>query len=161
MNTKIEEIYEIFFDKIANDKDFFEYDDLFDTEAMEIAHKRADALFKSAVSRVMNSCVPDVNFFDYNVVTKEFNFQCTEIEKDLIAELMKEGLLEQDEMKLKVMSGYFNTKDLNMFSPAEERRTFSNMIESIHNRNNTKIENYIAKDRKTGKYKILDFSYEE
>lgn len=161
MNTKFSEIYEIFFEKISKDEDFFGYDGQPDDEVIEIAYKRSDALFKSAVARIMNECVPDVDFYDYNIDTKEFNFQCSEIEKDLIAELMKEGLLEQDEMKLKVMSGYFNTKDLNIFSPAEERRTFSNMLEIIRNRNSAKIENYISKDRVTGKYKTLNFNYEE
>ena len=74
------------------------------------------ALFKSAIARLMNKCVPDVNFYNYDETTREFRFRCTEIEKDLIAELMKENLLEQDEMRLKVVHGYFNTKDLKTFS---------------------------------------------
>lgn len=161
MNTRIEEVYEIFFDKISKDEDFFGYDGLPDNEVIEIAHQRADALFKSAIARLMNKCVPDVDFYDYDEVEKQFNFRCTEIEKDLIAELMKENLLEQDEMRLKVVHGYFNTKDLKTFSPGKERETFVKMLEIIRNRNDAKIENYVSKDRETGKYKTLNFNYEE
>lgn len=161
MNTSFEEIYEIFFDKIAKDEDFFSYEELLDSEAMEIAYQRAEALLKSAIARLMNYCVPEVDFYDFDINTKQFNFQCTEIEKDLISELMKEELLNQDEMRLKVVHGYFNTKDLKTFSPAKERETFVGMLKTIHDRNNTKIENYIAKDRKTGKYKTLNFNYEK
>lgn len=160
MNTTFEEIYEIFFDKISKDKDFFQYFNVSDEEAIEIARRRSESLLKGALARIMNYCVPDIDFYNYDDINNQFNFECTEIEKDLIAELMKEGLLQQDEMKLKVVHGYFNTKDLKTFSPAKERETFVKMLEKIHNRNNTKIENYIAKDRETGKYKTLNFDYE-
>lgn len=160
MNTIFEEIYEIFFDKILRDEDFFQYFNISDEEAMEIAKRRSESLLKGALARIMNYCVPDVDFYNYDDINKQFNFKCTEIEKDLIAELMKEGLLQQDEMKLKVVHGYFNTKDIKTFSPAKERETFVKMLERIYNRNNTRIENYIAKDRETGKYKTLNFDYE-
>lgn len=160
MNTTFEEIYEIFFDKISKDKDFFQYFNVSDEEALEIAQTRSESLLKSALVRIMNYCAPDIDFYNYDDINNQFNFECTEIEKDLIAELMKEGLLQQDEMELKVVHGYFNTKDLKTFSPAKERETFVKMLEKIYNRNNAKIENYIAKDRETGKYKTLNFDYE-
>lgn len=160
MNTTFEEIYKIFFDKISKDKDFFQYFNVSDEEALEIAQTRSESLLKSALVRIMNYCAPDIDFYNYDDINNQFNFECTEIEKDLIAELMKEGLLQQDEMKLKVVHGYFNTKDLKTFSPANERKTFVEMLEKIYNRNNAKIENYISKDRETGKYKTLNFDYE-
>ena len=161
MNTKFSEIYGIFFNSIVKDEDFFTYAGLTDDEAMNLATERAKSLLMSAIARVMNSCVPDVDFYDYNLESEEFNFKCTDIEKNLFAEIMRERLLRQEEMKLKPMHGYFNTKDLKIFSPAKERETFASMLNSTFTRNETEISNYIAKDRITGNYKILKFDHEE
>jgi len=48
--------------------------------------------------------------------------------------------------------------DLNQFSPASERKTFTEMVDKIKLDNINNIDNYKSIDRLTGKRKTIDHS---
>lgn len=160
METLFQEIYDIFFNKIIHDKDFFKYSNVITEEAMEIARQRSQFLLIESISRLTLNCTPDIDFNNYDLETKKFGFLLTKNEIDLLTSLMKEKLLEQDELKLKVMTNRFSTKDINYHSPANERKTFMDMYKEVVGQNDKAIDNYASRDRITGKYKQLKFEYE-
>ena len=48
--------------------------------------------------------------------------------------------------------------DLNQFSPANERKSFEDMLQRIKDENTNKIAKYVSTDRNTGKRKMIDHS---
>lgn len=158
MATKWEDIYKIFWDKIEKDREFFEYNNVTLEEALEIAVKRSKSLLIESISRLTLSCSPDIDFYDYDVDLEQFNFDLYDKEKDLIASIMREKYFDRDKSLLKAFEVRFTPSDLNIFSPANERKTFLDMYNDIVNENNKSISSYDSRDRKTGKLKTIDYS---
>lgn len=158
MSTSWDVIIKAFFNKIEKDADFFSYYNVDPTEAVEIASTRAMEYLKEAVSKLTLNCTPDIDFNDYDEQTKSFNEALTNTEIDLLANLMREQYFEKDLSLLKAFTVRFSPKDLNVFSPANERKTFMDMFKDIMNENRTLIAQYAARDRLTGKLKIIDYS---
>ena len=46
---------------------------------------------------------------------------------------------------------------LQVFSPANERKTVKALIEDIHAENMTMLDDYLSKDRATRKFKTLEY----
>lgn len=158
MFTTFDEIYQRFFNKIENDREFFVYFDISDEEAIEIARKRARDFLIESITRLTLSCTPDVNFHDYNASSEQFNFVLTANEIELLSSLMKEKYFERDESKLKAFALHFSPNDFKVFSPANERKTFLDMVEKIRSSNDTAINNYMSIDRETGQYKKINYA---
>ena len=59
------------------------------------------------------------------------NYDLTYVELDMIASMMYEKYLFREFSKLKTQANRFTTKDLNVFSPANERNSFSAMFKEI------------------------------
>ena len=156
--TKWEEIYKIFWDKIEKDKGFFMYNNVSPELALEIAKERSKALLLEAITRLTLSCTPDVDFFDFDTELEQFNFDCTHNEIRLLASIMRELFFDRDKSLLKAFEVRFTPSDLNIFSPANERKTFMEMCEEIVKTNNKDIDNYASRNRKTGKLKIIDYA---
>lgn len=156
--TSFEEIYQRFFNKIENDRDFFVYFNVTDDEAIEIAQKRAKDFLIESVTRLTLSCTPDVDFHDYSLEYDQFNFDLTGNEIELLSSLMREEYFKRDMSKLKAFMNHFSTRDLNLFSPANERKTFIDMVDKIIEENDNKIKKYISIDRLTGKYKAINYA---
>jgi len=152
------DIYPLFFKKIVKDRTFFEYVNVTEVEAIEIAVDRSEGLLKESISKLTLQCTPDVDFFDYDAT--QFNFDFTPIEIDLITSIMKEKLFEKDELKLKVQVARFSTKDVTSFSPANERKTYSDLCKNIAYRNDVLIDKYASRDRITNKRKIIKYATE-
>jgi hypothetical protein len=154
-------LYEMFFDIIEKDKDFFQYNNISVENAMMIARQRANRYLKEALSYLSLHCTPDkcgVNFMDYNDEIEILNGDFLYNELDIIANVMYERYLFRDFSKLKAQANRFITKDFNVFSPANERTSFQNMYECIKNANDVLIDHYLSIDRKTGYTKTLDYS---
>lgn len=158
MATKWEDIYLIFWNKIENDKSFFNYSNVSQEEALALAKNRSKSLIMESIVRLTSSCTPQVNFYEYDETLEQFNFDCVQKEKDLLASLMLEKLFERDELKLKAFVVKFAPTDLKQFSPAEERKTFLEMYNGIVKSNSLAISNYSNRDRITGKLKTIDYS---
>lgn len=154
-------LYEMFFDLIEKDKDFFQYNNISVEDATIIARQRAKRYLKEALSYLSLKCTPDkcgVNFMDFDDEAEVLNNDFKYNELDIIANLMYEKYLFREFSKLKAQANRFTTKDFNVFSPANERASFQNMYESIKNSNDVLIDHYLSIDRKTGNIKTLDYS---
>lgn len=161
MSTLFEPIINKFFRRIENDEDFFTYYNVSTSEAMQIAKARANGYLIEAIEKLTDSCTPDVDFFDYDEDVGIFNIDLTKKELGLLAGLMYEVYFYRDLVKLKAFKIAMTPSDLNQFSPASERKTFTEMLDSIKQDNLIKIDHYKSVDRITGLPKMIDHSQYE
>ena len=158
MSTSFEKIINKFFRKIEKDREFFSYYNVSLEEAMQLAKEQANGYLLEAVEKLTDECVPDVDFFDYDEELQVFNFKLTDKEIGLITDLMREVYFERDFVTLKAFKIAMTPSDLNQFSPASERKTFTDMVNGIKSENVGKISQYASVDRVTGKKKLINYS---
>jgi hypothetical protein len=161
MSTLFEPIRNKFYRRIENDKDFFKYYNISTEEAIQLAENRANGYLIEAVERLTDNCTPDINFFDYDEILEQFNIDLTKKELGLLADLMYEVYFDRDLVLLKAFRIAMTPSDINQFSPAPERKTFTEMVNGIKLENLTKIDHYESVDRLTGKPKMIDHSQYE
>jgi hypothetical protein len=153
--VKFQDLYTLFFDRIERDREFFMYNDIPYDKADEITKERAKSYLMSALAYLFLKCSSDIDFMNYDAKREVHNEDLTKSEMDLIVSIMVEKYLERDISILKAQSNRFTTKDLNVFSPANERKTFMDMFKQIQDDNIKKIKDYEAIDRITGKLKSI------
>jgi hypothetical protein len=158
MSTSFDLIFTVFFDKIENDSEFFNYYNLTNEEALELATSRAESYLKESIAKLTLKCTPDIDFTDVNWETKVLNEDLNLTEIDLLGNLMFEMYLHKDIAKLKSFASQFSPKDLNVFSRANERKTFTDMYNDIKRDNLKLIADYASVDRLTGKKKTINYS---
>lgn len=158
MSTSFEKIINKFFRKIEKDREFFSYYNVSLEEAMQLAKEQANGYLLEAVEKLTDECVPDIDFFDYDEELQVFNFKLTEKEIGLLTDLMREVYFERDFVTLKAFKIAMTPSDLNQFSPASERKTFTDMVNGIKSENVGKISQYASVDRVTGKKKLINYS---
>ena len=158
MSTSFEKVINKFFRKIEKDREFFSYYNVSLEEAMQLAKEQANGYLLEAVEKLTDECVPDVDFFDYDEELQVFNFKLTEKEIGLLTDLMREVYFERDFVTLKAFKIAMTPSDLNQFSPATERKTFTDMVNGIKSENIGKISQYASVDRITGKKKLINYS---
>ena len=144
--------------KIEKDKDFFEYYNLSVSEVQSIVMEQAVGYLYDAIDLLTSKCEPDTDFYDYDEELLQFNFKLTQREIGLLASLMYEVYFERDEALLKAFKIHMTPSDLNQFSPANERKSFEDMLQRIKDENTNKIAKYVSTDRNTGKRKMIDHS---
>ena len=153
MATTFAEVNDIFFKRVIRDPDFFQYNNVPNSEVEELLNVNAFDYMIESISTILEYSEPIVDFNDYNTTSEEFNFDLTKSEFQMFANLMFEKFLSRDRAMLKIYNKYFTTNEVKLFSPAEERRTFENMLESIEVKNIRAIRSYNSRDRLTGKLK--------
>ena len=158
MSTSFEKIINKFFRKIEKDREFFSYYNVTLEDAMQLAKEQANGYLLEAVEKLTDECVPDVDFFDYDEELQVFNFKLTDKEIGLLTDLMREVYFERDFVTLKAFKIAMTPSDLNQFSPASERKTFTDMVNGIKSENVGKISQYASVDRMTGKKKLINYS---
>lgn len=158
MSTSFEKIINKFFRKIEKDREFFSYYNVTLEDAMQLAKEQANGYLLEAVEKLTDECVPDIDFFDYDEELQVFNFKLTEKEIGLLTDLMREVYFERDFVTLKAFKIAMTPSDLNQFSPASERKTFTDMVNGIKSENVGKISQYASVDRVTGKKKLINYS---
>lgn len=158
MSTPFSSLIQKFFHKIEKDRDFFSYYNVSLDEAMDLAKSQAINYLYEAIERLVDECTPDINFFDYSEDLAEFNFDLTRKEIGILTDLMREVYFERDLSLLKAFKISMTPSDLNQFSPASERRTFTDMLKNIKNENIVKISQYVSVNRLTGKKKLIDYT---
>ena len=158
MSTSFEKIINKFFRKIEKDREFFSYYNVTLEDAMQLAKEQANGYLLEAVEKLTDECVPDIDFFDYDEELQVFNFKLTEKEIGLLTDLMREVYFERDFVTLKAFKIAMTPSDLNQFSPASERKTFTDMVNGIKSENVGKISQYASVDRMTGKKKLINYS---
>lgn len=158
MSTSFEKIINKFFRKIEKDREFFSYYNVTLEDAMQLAKEQANGYLLEAVEKLTDECIPDIDFFDYDEELQVFNFKLTEKEIGLLTDLMREVYFERDFVTLKAFKIAMTPSDLNQFSPASERKTFTDMVNGIKSENVGKISQYASVDRVTGKKKLINYS---
>lgn len=158
MSTSFEKIINKFFRKIEKDREFFSYYNVSLEDAMQLAKEQANGYLLEAVEKLTDECIPDIDFFDYDEELQVFNFKLTEKEIGLLTDLMREVYFERDFVTLKAFKIAMTPSDLNQFSPASERKTFTDMVNGIKSENVGKISQYASVDRVTGKKKLINYS---
>ena len=155
--TLFEDIYKLFFDKIVQDIDFFEYGTT-EEEALDIAKKRSKAYLIKAIDKLVNQCNVDINFYDKDDTLEIFNPDLVPKEKTIFCDLMYEIYYEQDLIKLRLFEEYFSQKDLKRFDPNAQKKIYLETLNIIKVENIKQIKNYESRDRITGQLKGLDYS---
>lgn len=158
MSTSFEKVINKFFRKIEKDREFFSYYNVTLEDAMQLAKEQANGYLLEAVEKLTDECIPDIDFFDYDEELQVFNFKLTEKEIGLLTDLMREVYFERDFVTLKAFKIAMTPSDLNQFSPASERKTFTDMVNGIKSENVGKISQYASVDRVTGKKKLINYS---
>lgn len=157
--TSFEIILKKFYDRIEKDEDFFGYYNVDVNEAISIATNRAKNYLCEALDEL--SCLSniDVDFSDYDTKIMMINFKLYPKEINLIVEMMFLIYMKRDEALLHAMEINFTPSDLKVFSPANERTSYRNFINSLEHNLEIKIDSYKNRDRKTNTLKhTIDYS---
>jgi len=155
--TPFEDIYKLFFDKIVQDIDFFEYGTT-EEEALDIAKKRSKAYLMKSIDKLVNQCNIDIDLYNKDDLLEVFNFDLVSREKVILCDLMFEIYFEQDLVKLRIFEEFFSRKDLRVFDPNAKRRLYLESLNLIKAENKRQIKNYESRDRITGQLKGLDYT---
>lgn len=165
MATPWQNITDQFFDMIEENVDFFNYYNLSDGESMYLASQRARSMLKEAITRMSLECDSDIDFTDYyedESGEMYFTEDLTRTEEHLLASLTYEAFLRRDIAKLRAFSHKYTPTDLQVFSPANDRKTFMQMYADLCQENRLLLDRYKSKDRITGEMKQVDYaSYNE
>ena len=157
-NTKFEEVNNIFFRKVEEDGGFFNYFNLSEAEAMDLATDRATSFLREAAARLNLEVSNGINFLDWDLPNGQWNFELTYTEKYLLASLQFEVYLSRNVARLKAFEMNFVPSDLAVFSPANDRTSFMNMYEAVKQENLSLLDSYKSKDRLSNEKLGIDYS---
>lgn len=154
--TPYENVTDKFIRKIKQDKEYFCVNGVTEEQLLEIINRRSVELLDDSVNELqpMISIAQDVDFLDKDDDMEEFNFNLTRIEEDLISDMMVVKYFDEALVKLKAMQKYLGD-DIKVFSPANERKTFKEMVEFKRQLFNNKLGNYNTRNRETGEYLLV------
>lgn len=158
MATSFELPINRFFYRIEEDREFFQYFNLSETAAMQLARQRAMHYLRDAIDKMMLDGMPAVDFTDYDEAAAEFNIDLTSREIFLLASLMYEFYLRKDIAKLKTYNVNYTSTDLRVFDPSNARSTFKALYDSVAQENERLLDQYRSTDRLTGGFKTIDFA---
>ena len=162
MATPFENPINRFFYRIEEDRDFFQYINLDDAEAMQLARRRAANYLRNAVDRMMLDGAPDIDLSDVDEQAEQFNADLTSREVFILASLMYEYYLAKDIAKIKTYTVNYTATDLRVFDPSNARTSFMELYNGVKAENEKLLDLYRNTDRLTGAAKHIDFaSYDE
>lgn len=153
--TAFEDVIDAFYHYIENDVDFFNYFDLDEYECMEVAGQRASVLLTEATSYLSRKMIVENVFSTASSINDGFTETLTDSEINLIVKTMFLMYLQRDLTKLRTFHGVMTSSDLNLYSPANERKTFVEMVNQYENQLKIEISEYQMMDRATGSYKHI------
>lgn len=157
MSTTKQAIKDVFYIKVENDEAFFDYFNLPEQEAVELVEKRADNLLTEAIAYFkLKSKNSDLDFS----LDEDGNFKLdfTDTEIDLLASIMNFLLFKKDFNRLKNLDMNFTPKDLQVFSPSANRKTFIEMYTNLKHEISTAIKDYCDRTRDTNKLIAIDYT---
>jgi len=158
MVTAYQTILDAFYHRIEKDKEFFNYFNLTDAEALALAKERSLSYMDEALARITFECQPSVDFSDRDDANESFGFTLSKIEIFLVSSLMYQSHLERDIAYLKTLNVNYTSTDLRVFDPSNARSTFMDMYKSVCDQNEALMDKYKNLDRATGTYKTVDFN---
>lgn len=154
--TPYENVIDRFIRKIKQDKEYFCVNGVTEEQLVQIINKRSIDLLDDAVSEIqpMISVAQKVDFLNKDDDMEEFNFELTKLEEDLVSDMMVVKYFDEALVKLKAMQKYLGD-DIKVFSPANERKTFKEMVEFKRQLFEVKLANYNTRNRLTGSYLLV------
>lgn len=150
--TAFEDVTSAFFHYIENDVDFFNYFELDEDECMEVAEQRAGVLLKEATSYLSRKMVVGNVFSTIDSNEESFSETLTDLEINLLVKVMFLIYLQRDLTTLRTFHGVMTSSDLNLYSPANERKTFVDMVQKYEADLKVEISEYQMCDRDTGSF---------
>ena len=151
--TALEDVKQAFYSYIENDVDFFNYFELDEDECMEVAGQRAGVLLKEATSYLSRK-IGIENVFS-TIEEDGFTETLTGNEINLLVKAMFLCYLQRDITMLRTFHGVMSSSDLNMYSPANERKTYIAMVKQYEDDLKVEISEYAIIDRLTGQFKQI------
>lgn len=158
MATSFELPINRFFYRIEEDREFFQYFNLSDAAAMQLAHTRAKHYLRDAIDRFSMDAMPSIDLDDIDEKLEQFNADLTSREVYILASLMYEFYLAKDIAKLKTYNVNYTHTDLKVFDPSNARSTFQALYDGVVARNNLLLDQYRSTDRLTGAFRTIDFA---
>ncbi|WP_137743255.1 hypothetical protein [Robertmurraya siralis] len=155
MTTEYRVIFDKFIKKLKGDNSFFDYKDLSEEEINEIVHEHLLSLLNRSIDKIYSFGSPDIDFYDKDDENQVFNAVLIPQEISLLSELMYFLYLEEDKNKLKSLGIFFRTSEINVFSPANERKSYLDMIDKEESRILNLLSNYLSRDRETWTFKSV------
>ena len=148
---------EKFFRRIESDRDFFNYLNLTDEQAIALAELRALGYLDEACARMLIDAPHKSDFSDRDDDAKTFGFDLTAKETFLVASLMYEYYMSRDIAKLKCLTRDYVSTDLRVFDPSNARKTFRDLYDGVCAQNEDLLETYNCSDS-SGKLRLIDFA---
>ena len=164
--TAFSDVINAFYHYIEKDVDFFDYFELDEDECMEVAGQRAGVLLEEAISYLCRKLIIESVFSNTELVHSEgwedgqddedsdaymaFTETLTNTEINLLVKAMFLMYLQRDLTVLRTFHGVMTSSDLNMYSPANERKTFVAMVQQYEDNLKVEISEYQMVDRLTG-----------
>jgi len=162
MSTSYSVPLEAFYHRIEKDRDYFNYFNLTEAEAMALAKERALAYMDEALVRIALECHPSVDFSDRDDTSEVFNFNLTRNEVMLVSSLMYQSHLEREIAYIKTINVNYTPTELRVFDPSNARSSFLDMYKLVCEQNDSLMDKYKSTDRTTGTYKTINFdSYDD
>ena len=155
MPTAYAVVTDKFIKKLKGDTSFFNYKNLTDAEIEALVEDHLTSLLNRAIDTIYLYGLPDFDFYDKDDDLQTFNGDLIPQEVSLLTDVMYFAYAEEDKNKLKVLGLTFRSSELNVFSPANERKSFLDMIEKIEISVVNSISNYLSRDRLTWKLKSI------
>ncbi|WP_299831228.1 hypothetical protein [uncultured Metabacillus sp.] len=149
MATDYQLVFDRFIRKLKGDKQFFNYgSELLESEVDEIINDHLNSLLNRAIDKLYEYGLPDFDFYDKDDTLQIFNGDLVKQEISLLSDLMYLSYFEEDINKLKAFGLRLRSSEINaLFSPANDRKTFMEMVEKIEFNVVNSIANYLSRDR--------------
>lgn len=153
--TPYENVTDKFIRKIQQDKSYFCVNNTTEEQLLAILNQRSINLLDDAVNEIQQeiSLKQEVDFLDKNDDMEQFNFTLTKIEEDIISDAMVVKYFEEALVGLKAMQKYLG-EDIKVFSPANERKTFLEMVQFKKDLLGNKLVKYNTIHRLTREYLV-------
>lgn len=156
MKTEYQLIFDKFIKKLKGDKQFFNYRNLSEAEINEIVEDHLMSLLDRAIDRIYDFGSPDFDFYNRDDQLHQFNNELVKQEIALLSDLMYLAYLEEDRNKLKAVGLKFRTSEVNvLFSPANDRKTYLEMVDKVESNTINSVVNYLSRNRLTWKEKSI------
>ena len=156
--TSYDIIFNPFLEKIEKDVDFFMYEGLDDIETKEIITRRCNSYLNKAIMEFNAKSKTSIDFENRDENLECFNFDLKINEIDIFIDLLYIEHMSQDISRLKMISPYFSENEVTrIFSPANERKSYLEMVKTMKDDVNLKIKKYNGIDRETGKTKLPSY----
>lgn len=151
-NTAFKSITDRFLDKIKEDKKFFIYNsNLTQEEKEEIIERRCNNLLENSILELQFEITPiqDVNFLDMDTDAKQFNFQVTLLEQDLISDKMVVKYYQEQLAAVNKKVEYVGEDGKILVPLSAERRSLVELVKYFSDNCDSKLDSYNIRDRMT------------